>query len=112
MTDKIVNGDYVLSGDSNGLEQVDYIDEVVQNARILLYTQRGRFYPNKNFGSYLGSALPQPSDEYALAYARMALEGLDGVFVDSARVQNGIIYVDMTVNKGKVQVIQKIEDYI
>lgn len=112
MTDKITNGDYILLDNNAGLDSVEYIDEIVQNARILLYTHRGRFYPNKDFGSLLRNDLPSPSDEYALCYARMALEGLDGVFVDSARVDDNTMYVDLSINKRKVQVIQRFDSYI
>lgn len=112
MTEKIVNGDYVKCAQNNGLEQVEYIDEIVQVAKMLLVTQRGRFYPNKDFGTYLKNDLPYPQDEYALAYARLALESLDGVFVSSAHVDNGKITVDLTINSQKKQVEQNFENYI
>ncbi len=112
MTDKIENGDYVVCSDAADLVSVEYIDEVLQMAKMLLVTQRGKFYPNKDFGSYLKGDLPFPSDEYALAYARLALERLDGVEVSRARVENNILYVDLTINSKEKQVIQNLEDYI
>lgn len=110
MTNKIVNGDYAPT--ENGLETVEYYDEVLQMAKMLLVTQRGRFYPNKNFGSFLKADLPYPSDEYALAYTRLALEGLDGVQVSSAHIDNGVLYASLIINSEEKQVIQNLEDYI
>lgn len=112
MTNKIVNGDYALCSDSNDLQQVEYLDEVIQMAKMLLVTHRGKFYPNKNFGSFLTSNLPYPSDEYALAYSRLALEGLDGVEVSSAHIENDVLYVNLTINSEEKQVIQNLENYI
>lgn len=112
MTEKIINGDYILADGKDNVQSVEYIDEIIQTIKMLLVTRRGRFYPNKDFGSLLQSNLPQPSDEYALAYARQALEGLDGVFVSTARVDNGVIYLDVIINSEEKQVIQQIGNYI
>lgn len=112
MTEKIVNGDYIMMNDSDNIQSVEYIDEVIQTIKMLLVTQRGKFYPNKDFGSLLKQSLPQPSEEYALAYARQALEGLDGVFVNTVRVDNGTIYLNVSINSEEKQVIQQIENYI
>lgn len=112
MTEKIVNGDYALADDGIGLQMADYMDEIVQTIKMLLVAPRGRFYPNKDFGSLLQANLPHPSEEYALAYARQALESLDGVFVDSARVENGAIYLGITINSEEKQVILQIGNYI
>lgn len=112
MTQRILNGDYVKDIDTQGLQTVEYMDELVQVIKMLLITHRGQFYPNKDFGSMLRCELPAPAQEYALAYARQALEGLDGVFVRSANVQNGIIIVDLVINGEEKQVEQSFEDYI
>lgn len=112
MTEKIANGDYVMQDNSDNVQSVEYIDEVVQAIKMRLVAQRGKFYPNKDFGSFLRQELPQPEEEYALAYARQALEGLDGVFVSSARLEDGTIYLGVAINAKEMQVIQQIENYI
>ena len=90
MTDRLINGDYAIAPNQKALVSCDYIDELVQNAYILLSAKLGRFYPNKSFGSRINelTSLQQPIDEYAEAYARQALAQLDGVYVKSAAVNN------------------------
>ena len=55
MTNKIIDGDYVKSNGAARLQTVDYIDEVLQNAKIILTAHRGEFYPNKDFGSLIST---------------------------------------------------------
>lgn len=55
MTNKIIDGDYVKSNGAARLQTVDYIDEVLQNAKIILTARRGKFYPNKDFGSLIST---------------------------------------------------------
>lgn len=84
MTHKIINGDYVF--DDNGrLQTVEYIDEVIQNVVLALFTKRGRFYPDKDYGSYIRFSDKIP-EAYLLAYARQAVDSIDGVYIKSAEI--------------------------
>lgn len=101
---KLENGSYVkLQNDE--LEKVDYIDELIQNAILCLTTNRGKFYPNKNFGSRLYE-IKKTSSLLALAYARQAVKELDGVFVKNCTCNDDAFVFDIIVNdeKGTVRV--------
>lgn len=111
MTDKIINGDYARDN-NDGLQTIDYIDEVLQNVKILLTAGRGKFYPNKNFGSMLDRELRKPINETALAYSRLAVEDMDGVFISSAQVASDSVIIDLTINGEEKQVKYKIGNYI
>lgn len=108
MSLKLINGDYAK--DKNGkLIKVEYIDELLQDAMLLLTAGRGRFYPNKDFGSYIKCISKEPFEEYALAYARQALLKINGVSVKSAKKQNEGITFDLIINGEERQVTVQIE---
>lgn len=88
MTAVIKNGDYVLS--ESGLKETDCMDELLQNILLAVNTNRGSFYPDKEYGCY--REIPPDSVAYALACARQALWKTDGVFVKSA-VKEGRKYI-------------------
>ena len=94
MTEVIRNGDYVLG--EPGLEETDYLDEVLQNALIAVNTKRGSFYPDKAYGCYK-EGVPD-SAVYALACARQALWKTDGVFVKSALKEGGKYVFTLIIN--------------
>lgn len=96
-TYKLQSGDYVKKQNENDFETVEYIDEVVQAASMALKTQRGRFYPNKNFGSYIKTAINKDNNA-ALVYARQATEHIDGVYVKNAEVKNNGLFADLIIN--------------
>lgn len=112
MTNKITDGDYVKLPDSTNLQTVDYIDEVLQNIKIVLTAPRGSFYPNKNFGSLISTVVSKPINEYALCYARQALSDFDGVCVKSARVDENKIVFTVTVNETQREVSVDFENNI
>lgn len=87
MTEKIINGDYAFD-DENKLKRVEYIDELLQNVVFTLSTQCGKFYPNKDFGSYIKENKEAPEDLCFLVYARQAIDDIDGVYIKSAK-KNG-----------------------
>ena len=109
MSDRLIDGDYVK--ENGALVQVDYIDEVLQNAKLLLKAIRGRFYPNKNFGSHIREN-SDISAAYATAYARQALDSLDGVYVSSARRENSDIIIKLLINGEEREVSIALENNI
>ncbi len=86
MIQKIQNGRYVDSPDG-GLEKVDYMEQLLQNVVFHLNTQRGKFYPDKDFGSNIKQS-SVCNAALALAYARQAVDDLDGVYVKSCVYEN------------------------
>ena len=102
MTEKIINGDYVKDGD--GLAEVQYIEELLQNAVIALQAHRGSFYPDKNFGSQLKNAGSE-SEFLAACYARQALSGFDGLCIKSAKIKDNGYAFTVLVNDQERQVL-------
>lgn len=80
----------------------DTIEETLKNAVRCLTVKRGRFYPDKNFGSKI--KISQNNAEI-LAYARQSVDGLDGVFVKSAVKNNNSVTFILTVDGKERSVI-------
>lgn len=109
MTYGLINGDYVRGVDGK-LLTVDGVREVLQNVMLQLTATRGRFYPNKDFGSDLKTKMQAPPEAYALAYARQALGDTDGVFVTKATVNLGDIVFTLQINNSEEEVSISLED--
>lgn len=109
MADKIINGDYSLIPNTNELVQCDYTDELFQNAVLLLKAHRGKFYPNKDFGSKITEA-QEPMAEYLAAYAAQALDTLDGVYVKRVYYEDGIAHFRLMINDIERGVIINLEN--
>lgn len=97
MTEKLTNGDYSQNGEST-LDTVEQIEEILQNAAVCLAAQRGRFYPNKDFGMRFVSAEKEPFDKYLLSFARQALSCVDGVVVKSVRITSEKFIFNLLIN--------------
>lgn len=69
-----------------------------------LYTVRGGFYPDKNYGSEIRSVIDMPNEFCALCYARQALYNMNGVFVKSVALSNGKYDFTILVNNEERQV--------
>jgi homoaconitase/3-isopropylmalate dehydratase large subunit len=106
----IENGDYVKSDENKDLKNVEYIDEILQNVAIVLNARRGKFYPNKDFGSYIKNIENEPKAEYALNYARQAVSSIDGVYVKSVDIDDKEMIFTMIVNEKEGLVRVKVGD--
>lgn len=104
MTEQIVNGDYVKDSEKTGLITVEYITELLQNILIVLNTKRGNFYPDKDFGSNISKINSQPVSDYACAYARQALDSINGVFVKNCEMNANILNFNLIINNEERQV--------
>lgn len=89
MVSKIENGDYMLR--NHALNSANYYEALAQSARMLMIIPRGRYYPDKNFGSYLYSVSDLSFEDKLLTFARQALLEFDGVFVKSVSVSGSKI---------------------
>ncbi|WP_297131041.1 hypothetical protein [uncultured Eubacterium sp.] len=77
------------------MNDTDVIGELLKNAVRCFTVRRGRFYPDKNFGSKI--SLAQTNAEI-LAFARQSVAEVDGVFVKSASKNNYGVTFEVTVN--------------
>ncbi len=109
MASKLIDGDYQRDENGNAVT-VEYIDELLQNAFVTLSTRRGRFYPNKNFGSRIKENDALPKDEYIFAYAVEALDKIDGVTVKGVSVENGEAKIKLKVNGLEKEVKVQLEN--
>ena len=105
MTEKITNGDYVKDGE--GLAEVQYIEELLQNAVIALQTLRGSFYPDKNYGAQLKN-IKGGSEALAACCARQALSGFDGVHIKAVKIKDNDYAFTLLINDLERQVLIKI----
>ncbi len=107
---KLINGDYAKE---NGKPlTVTYVEELLQNAFVAINTKRGRFYPNKNFGSFIKESTAVPIEEYAFAYASQAVDGIDGVYVKSAKAIEGAIKIKLIINNAEKEVVIALENNV
>lgn len=95
---KLENGDYVKTDDEKDFQTVEYIDEIVQTASLALKAQRGKFYPDKNFGSHIKNMIANENAERVLVWARQALDSIDGVYVKNALIKDKTLVADLIIN--------------
>ena len=80
----------------------DYINGLLEAAVLCLTTVRGKFYPDKDFGSKISYGLSEPE---ILSQARASLEALDVVYVKSVgKTENGIVVYNLAINDYERQV--------
>ncbi len=105
MTPEINNGDYVKSGKT--LKEIEYIDELLQNVALNIRTEKGKFYPDKNFGSHIFSA-EYKTDKYIIGLARQAVSSLNGVYIKSVKITDKSFEFTVIVNNLERQVFIKV----
>ncbi|MBQ7740592.1 MAG: hypothetical protein IJT65_05095 [Eubacterium sp.] len=110
MVNKLINSDYEVQG--GGYATVELCEELLQNALVTLKVKRGRFYPNKDFGSLLYTLEGSEADERICALARQALYDMNGVFVKKAKLENGNILIDLIINNSEERVSIPLENNI
>ena len=83
--------------------EADALIRCLISSRQLLNTGRGRFYPDKNFGSQL-ALLQSPINACAAAYAAQALAESDGIDIVDARQQGNtvVFYLNINGEEGRV----------
>mgnify|MGYP000466231661 CR=1 FL=1 len=72
--------------------------DIINLCRSAVYCEKGRFYPDKNFGSRIHEA--KDNERLMLSFIRMALSKLDGVYVKN----DNLITVDVLINNEERQV--------
>lgn len=96
MTELIYDGDYEV--EENRLKSIDYIDALLQSVRTVINCQRGKFYPNKNFGSHIIERTSDCKNDRLLDYARQAVSDIDGVFISEICMKNKTAEILVIIN--------------
>lgn len=78
--------------------------EILQNALRAICCPRGKFYPDKNYGSKIKGSVTALTDKQLLDYARQAVSGMDGVTVKSVDTGSNNIKFTILVNNERGQV--------
>ncbi|MCM1285174.1 MAG: hypothetical protein NC213_08300 [Acetobacter sp.] len=90
------------------MENSIYLNEepynILQNALRAICCPRGKFYPDKNYGSKINASVSSLSDKQLLDYARQAVSDIDGVTVKSVDVGSKNIKFTILVNNERGQV--------
>lgn len=112
MAYKLIDGDYAVPAGARTPEECDYIDELVQNAQVVLNTKREKFYPNKDFGSLIYKTNSEPIEAYLEMAARQAVDAIDGVYVKSVTYSNNTATIVLIANDTERTVIIRNEDNV
>lgn len=78
--------------------------DIVNLCRVATFCEKGKFYPDKNFGSRIFETLK--NERLMLSYIRMALSKIDGVYVKDMTyvpIEN-LITINVLVNNEERQV--------
>lgn len=109
MDNKIENGDWAVT--RNTLSVVYGEDEMIGHVEARLSAKKGRFYPNKDFGSLLYTlkdSQDENKDMLALQYSRQALSDMSGVFVEKAIVADDEAKIKIAFDNRSKEVIIKL----
>ena len=104
MTPEIMNGDYVKNG--NALKEIEQLEELLQNIALNIRAERGKFYPDKNFGSHIFSSKAKDED-YIAGFARQAVSAINGVYIKSAKIKDNTFEFTVIINNLERQVLIK-----
>lgn len=88
----------------NGSANADFTYDILCDVEAALNAVRGKFYPDKDYGSKIRSICEMPREFYALCYARQALYNMDGVFVKSVRLNGSGYDFTLRINDEERQV--------
>ncbi len=102
----------VLNSDFTGYGappvKTEQTEALLQNIACAFFTERGKFYPDKDFGSRLREAVISGDCALAAACAAQSLYGIDGVYVKSAEPENGEYKITVGINDEERQVTVRI----
>lgn len=65
---------------------------------------RGRYYPDKNFGSHILECAKDAESQELLAYARQAVSDFDGVYVKNVQTDGSGALFTLLINELQRQV--------
>lgn len=90
-------------------ESGEYTETIYQDIARAIQTERGAFYPDKNYGSELRRIKEEPAVLYALCLARNAVYGMNGVYITKAQQADGGFNFTVVINDTEREVFVPIE---
>lgn len=86
------------------MENNEEIKKMLEYCACTLKCPRGKFYPNKDYGSQLNAVSEQENLNKLLAFARVAAIDIDGLYVKSVSKDNDNLIFDILINDEERQV--------
>lgn len=80
------------------------IDNILVNCITAMKCPRGKYYPDKNFGSHILECSKNTENQELLAYARQAVSDIDGVYVKSVQTSGEQAVFTLLINDRQRQV--------
>ncbi len=74
-------------------------ETLLPSIAMLLKTERGSFYPDKNYGTQAFSTA-----DYAFAFANQALHGIGGVYIKSVEQKQNVFEFTVIINDSEREV--------
>lgn len=81
----------------------DFIDSILCDCVMAVVCPLGEFYPDKDYGSQIKNWAGIDSD-ILLAYARQAVNEIDGVHIKSVKAENNKALFNVVINDSERQV--------
>lgn len=80
------------------------VTEILKSCVAAIKCPRGKFYPDKNFGSHILNVSDNRAKDELLAYARQAVSEIDGVYVKYAEISGENAVFTILINDEQRQV--------
>lgn len=80
------------------------IENILKNCVVAMKCPRGRYYPDKNFGSHILECSTNAESQELLAYARQAVIDFDGVYVKNVQMDGSGALFTLLINELQRQV--------
>ena len=79
-------------------------DNILKNCVEAIKCPRGKYYPDKNFGSQILENVSHSTAPELLAYARQAVNDIDGVYVKNVQINGAQAIFTLLINDQQRQV--------
>lgn len=80
------------------------INSIMQDCVTAIICPRGKYYPNKNYGSHIFECNGSTPCQELLAYARQAVSDISGVYVKGVSVDKDAAVFTLLINNEQRQV--------
>lgn len=91
----------------------DYeLTEALRSCVLAIRCERGRFYPDKDYGSSISQLENYSNRRLVLALARQAVGNIDGVFIKNVSIASDTATFEVYINNEREQVVINLEQNV